>query len=393
MEQVMSIKSMFITMALKKMLISQKSKTQSLPEMMSALLNFDGKNSRALTGLARRTMVSSMTYIDDALIKADITPALMSSLNQLLIGYVLTALNIYNSVDRYKIVEQIIGRIANEDLMFEEVIDIIEDIKASFQATYVSNEDYDSAKIFTIEDAVKHLAVGRLIEFQFTVAESSSNTKTTDDGSGAPPEVETVISSKPGQVVVPIYVQLKPVVMPSEVAEQIIQLNFPASLMQRWKMVKAGEIRFFRDFIASVDEGIAQRKALKLDTSNVLNTFYFHKLKNKRRHVQSVAYGEKKNNLASSILIFDKETFDAACAKSSFKIDDAIARWRFFDESYAMMIVIVDQRYDLVDIYYNGISSKSELPFSSITQASKSKSGIDLHDLMKTIAKGAAPKF
>ncbi len=351
-------------------------KVRSITDMLYDIFSRDSDSVKSLSELSKKTMVSSMTYVEDTLIQDEIMVPLMGTLNQIYLSYVLTALHIYNSVDRYTVVSNIIGRISNEDLAVTTVSDIVAMINNEFGKVNVSTEAYENIKGLTLEDAVKHLAVGRLIEFDFKIESGV-------DKNGKPVTTSTIV---------PILVQLRPILMASQVASAIITLNFKASLRKRWKQVKAGEIAFFRDFIGAMDLTRKHDKALRKDTGNVLSKFYSKKNKSQGKYIDSIVNGKNKNNLASSILIFSKDTFEAATIEASLNFDKISDRNKFFNEAYAIMVVVVDPMYDMIDIYYNGIDSYSELPYSAIKQAN-SKSGIDLKEMMAAIAKGSAPKF
>lgn len=268
-----------------------------------------GPSSKSLTQLSKQTMVTSITYVDDTLINEDIAVPLMGALNQIYICYVLTALNIYNSVERYKFVQNTVGRLANEEIDPSSFINPVELIQNQFGKHQISEEAYESAKVFDVDSSVKHLSVGRLIEFDFDTSEveiSETFVNENRDEMGDTHKVTTANKSqrdtktKPGTVRVPIYVQMKPVLMPSKVAESIIKLNFTNLMSRRWKMVKAGEIKFFRDFVLGLDQAAQLKEALKADSTNVLFNFYFKKNKNMAKHSMKLVSNPKQgfNNAA-----------------------------------------------------------------------------------------------
>lgn len=361
--------------AVKKTIKDQQGKMQSIPDMLHSIFNQSmgsGDDVQSLTRLAKKTGVNSMVYIEDTLVEEDITVPLMSVLNELYISYVLVALNIYTSIDEHDVVSRSIGRIANESLeLIEPIIDPVAAIKEGFAKA--SAEISVEAKRDGIDETVKHLICGRLIDFEFVVG---------SDQKGSPVTVT-----------VPIFVQLRPVFMPSEVADAIVTLNFPGKLLRRWKMVKAGEIRFFRDFVLGLDLSAKEDKVIRKDRSNILAKFYNDKRKKQGKRFMSAVYGGKHNNLASSMIIFSKDTFEEALSNADLDWDDPLDRQQFFDESYSMVVVVVDQMYEVADIYYNGIPGVTNASFSAIKSTGGKNGGMDLTEVMKLIAKGAAPKF
>jgi hypothetical protein len=404
--------------------------SENLSMFFIRLMNLDGENFKSLTGISKQVQVSSMAYIEDSLVNTEIAVPLMGTLNQIYLGYVLTALNIYNSIGRSKTLREVVGRVANEDISLhiseENLID------QHFGKANVSTEGHDAAKIYNIEDAVKHLATGRLIEFEFNlnsiqmsefggggkdttvatdVSDNSRDTrfeKDTDangnvirgdnmhEAGGTLKEkgdtTKTTIKSLPGVVKVPLYVSVKPVLLPESVAKAIFKLNFPMSLKRRWMQVKTREISFFKDFLLSLDLINLHKKALRADKNNVLSRFYNDKAKKDRMRIKSAIFGNQKNNLASSMIIISKETFDTVAKEAKLNFANPNDRQKFFNESYSMMLVVVDEMYEMCDIYYNGITQPSEMPYKAIKQGN-TKSGVDMTEIMKTIAKGSAPRF
>jgi len=370
-----------------------------IQDFLIKYMDLDGDNYKSLTQATRKVQVTSTAYVEDSLVNTDIAVPLMGTLNQIYLGYVLTALNLYNSIGRSKTLSDMVGRVANEGLSIEPIISE-EDYIDKFFGKNLSlslEAKSDNAKIYTVEDTVKHLACGRIIEFEFELGwvdrkemlKSADELKSDTSVKGFKGEEKY----KSGTVTVSLYVSLRPVVLPDKVATQIFELNFPLSFKKRLMQVKTGEIRLFKDFFLSLDLIDKHKKALKVDKSNVLNKFYIEKTKKNKQKIVSNFADQKKNNLASSMIVISKDTYDEVKKNINIDLENANLRQKFFDESFTIMLVIVDEMYEMVDIYYNGIGSNSEIPYKAIKQVGLGKSGVDMADLMKTIAKGGPPRF
>lgn len=364
--------------------------TQDMPGMLNSLFNLDGDHGNALTTVVKKTLIGSNVYIEDALNKEDDTMVpLMSVLCQVYVGYILTALQIYQSVDRYRTISETIGRVATESLEVPGLEDV--DPQAILRAAFGDEEvaagleaARDSKMRNDIDEAVKHLAAGRLIEFDFHVARGENA------GEVNPTGVEHKGS---GIVTVPMYVQLYPTAMPSEVAKALVQFNYPERFWRRLAKAMSREIRFFRDFVLAMDLVERHNQILKQDRNNVLSDFYKDKITKQSKRVMDVLTGRNRNNIANSMLVISADTFKQINDESSIDLRNYADRQRFFNEAYAMILVVVDTNYNIIEMYYNGIPKKSEMPFRAVKQAGSTKSGIDIEELMQTIAKGAAPKF
>ncbi len=212
--------------------------------------------------------------------------------------------------------------------------------------------------------------LGKVIEFDFIVGKDDKN--------------------KPITVTAPIHVSLIPSSVTDNVATAFLELNFTPTMSRRWKQVKAGEISLFRDFLLSGDLVKKYAKAIKEDKSNALAEMVSTKNKNRGRHIMSML-GKTNNNVASSVLIFDRRTFDRASIEAGLDFKTYNDRQKFFDTALAMMVVVVDPLYDNVDIYFNGLEQGMSMPSSMVEKAGGS-SGVDMKEFMATLAKGA-PKF
>lgn len=361
------------------------STTDGIPGLVNRLYNLDGAHGTTLTSVVKKTLIGSTVYIEDSLINEEISVPLMGALNQLYTAYVIAALQIYESIDRYRTVSDSIGKVGTESFIVEALENT--DPVAVINQMLTGGTEALSDKKFRndIEEAVKHLAAGRMIEFDFNVTNVPELSKGGELGRTGVDKNRTVT--------VPLYVQLYPVGMPTEVAEAIIQLNYPEKFFRRLVKAYTREIRFFRDFILGMDAVAQHRKALKKDRNNVLNDFYNEKLLKQVRRVSDLLSGRVRNNIANSMVIVSAETFKKINDTSKIDLSNVADRQRFFNEAYAIALVVVDTDFNMIDFYYNGIPKKSELPFRAVKQAGSSKSGIDLEDVIRALATGNAPKF
>ena len=250
---------------------SSDTKYQDVPGMLNTIFNLDGDHGSAITTVVKKTLIGSNVYIESTLNNEDdFMVPLMSVLCQTYVGYVLTALQIYQSVDRYRTISNTIGRVATESITEEALanVDPKEIITSMFSGESTGMEALRDSKFRSdIDEAVKHLAAGRLIEFDFTV---SDTTKEIDDPSQK--------ADTRGLVTVPLYVQLYPTSMPPDVAEALVQFNYPERFWRRLAKAMSREIHFFRDFILGLDMVNRHDEVLKKDTNNVLSDFYKSKI-------------------------------------------------------------------------------------------------------------------
>lgn len=188
------------------------------------------------------------------------------------------------------------------------------------------------------------------------------------------------------------WLQLIPLLIPENVMDQFVSLNFK-SLDRRWIQLTTGEISFLKDFIAYADQRKALRKALKDDKSGALQSM----LDAKNRSVAKAGMKfsgmrPTQQNIANSILVYDKPSFDRICKKYNCKFNMPNHRAKFFDGTMAMMVIVVDSMTGFVTFYMNGLDAVAEYSTAQLkSRASSDK--FSIMDIMQAMSRNAAPKF
>lgn len=369
-----------------------------LYEMYTTMNNPEYSDS--LTGFSKMASVVSQVYIESKLIDEDIMVPLMGTLNQIYISYVLTALQLNNVISQYSVVRRALARVTTES--YQDVFDQIDSHFGLDKQSIVPS--MEASNIVEVDKKVAHLASGKVIEFDFIVGTGRSidtvdktETSGRSDGSGGSSTSTTQTDrrdNKPITVTVPIHVSLLPREVTSAVADAFLTLNFEQSVERRWAKVKAGEISLFRDFLLSRDLVARYSKAMKEDNTNALRGMLDSSNTSRNKKFQKIINkGEGSNNIASSILVFEKRTFDKAAHEGGFNFSHPADRQVFFDAALAMLVVVVDTMYNTIDIYYNSMSQYSTFTFRMIEKTGNAKDSIDMKTVMATLAKGSAPKF
>jgi hypothetical protein len=157
--------------------------------------------------------------------------------------------------------------------------------------------------------------------------------------------------------------------------------------------MKTGEISFWKDFILAQDMRKRRRKAMKSDKTGTLAEM-FERQQNSVSNawLKYITYYREKQNLANTILVFDKFTFDRACTRAGLNFDRYNSRQSFFNKTFAMMLMVIDQSYSKVYTYFHSLEARGEYSFTQLKAASKNEK-YDLTDIMKAYGMGQSPKF
>jgi len=338
----------------------------SMTETIQSVFSSTGDNANSMTSFSKTTSVNARAYVEESVVNEDISMPLMSYLNQVYIGYVLTTLQLGSVLDNYSVVKKTLSRVSTEEFhgVSKDATNLITDMFRS--KDNISTE----AAVVDLTKSIGAAACSKLIEFDFIVPSEKG----------------------PTTVKVPVNVSINPAVITKATAEAFLHLNFETNMKSRWLKYQAGEISLFKDLLFSRDLTDKFSKALREDKTNVLRDMFDTKNKNRFRDLSRLT-GTKKNNVASSILIFDKSTLDNSLSDSVVDFSRPTDRQKFFDSSLALICAVVDNNYKHIDIYFNGISNHSSHPFKHIEKLGGAKDGVDIKTLMATFAKGSAPRF
>lgn len=338
-----------------------------LTDLMTFIRDVRNQAASSVTSYTRDTGVVSRMYIEQQLANEDIIVPLISTLHQMYIGYILTALGLSNVVSGSKTVRDVLQLVSTESYM---------------DATLIMNKDFgigsrmgmeaDGAKMVDLDPQSQRLVAGKLIEFDMITGS---------------------YQGKPSIVKANIYVQLVPYVVQTEVIGAFASLNFTLDKSKRWAQYKAGEISLVKDYIMAGDLVAKHREALKADKSGVLAEMINRQHAGAAKYIMSLAGLTPENhNSASSIMIADKSTFERACHDAGINFHNVGERQGFFNKSFMMMVVLVDPMYNKIDLYLNGIQTRGEYTYNMINKVGKGKDA-DIKDMMAMFGQGSVPKF
>jgi len=215
-------------------------------------------------------------------------------------------------------------------------------------------------------------AVGKVIELKF-------NVKAKEDSKG-----------KPDEVTIPVVVKLDNMVIPSEVIDRIITSNKDEiTLGSRFKDAISGRISFIKDFLLCSDLIKAQKKTMIKDP-----TGYYNQLL--KRINNSRLYSALSGNISlagiSSIVVISEQDEQEVQKLIGGKLTNQKTRDIVFDNTSAMMIVVVDSEWERVSIYVKDIDGFSQNSFDSFKPMAD-KGNNNITDILKAFSLNNAPSF
>jgi hypothetical protein len=195
--------------------------------------------------------------------------------------------------------------------------------------------------------------------------------------------------------VVTLLVQMIPYIIAAQAAPMLLTATSSQSFSQRYAQWKAGEISFWRDLIFQVDQIKKTEEGVRSDKSGAFADYLKDVSKRDGGRLLNIFANasERKisSNYANSVMILSEDTVKAAKA-DGFDFDKEDTRNRFFLNSYAMMVFVVDDNFQTVALYMNGIEDVGHYGFDHFTSAKKG-GDIDLVQLLSALSQGRSPRF
>lgn len=246
--------------------------------------------------------------------------------------------------------------------------------KPSFSMESIFDED----KANTLGNSTQKLetfeklgsAVGKVMEVKFTVRGNDS--KISDD------------------ITIPVVVKLDNMVIPADVIDQILTANADEiTLGSRFKDAISGRIGFIKDFILCSDLIKTQKKTMIKDP-----TGYYNQLM--KRINNSRMYSALSGNISlagvSSIVVISEEDESFIQKQIGGKLTNEHTREIIFNNTSAMMIVVVDKEWERVSIYVKDIDGFSQNSFDAFKSMSD-KGNNNIADIIKAFSLNNAPSF
>ena len=359
----------------------------TVKELMDKLEDFKDRSVVSLTEYTKRTLITSRVYVEDQIASEDITPKLLKMLNQMYSGFVLTAIGLNNLIVNGRNIRQMTAPIATEayhafaDLVKEKFGDpAMEGSQQDVNDPNKKEEDKKEDK----DEKGKYSVDAKKLELQGNALFTGNL-------------LEAKIPGADGKTTLPLYfyVQLLPTVIPQPTMEEFMRANVSPSLKLRWAMWKAGEIKFFKDFIFEADRVAKRRKALKVDKDGFLREMEDHRakmLKEKVANMKNKEADARRRNLCNSIVLVTKRTMDVVCRDIGLNLKSFTQRQELMQDIFAVMLCVVDTNYGTVDLYMNGIEGRGEYNTKMIEAATKNKDAFDVKELLTLISAGSMPQ-
>lgn len=201
--------------------------------------------------------------------------------------------------------------------------------------------------------------------------------------------IQVTLTLQGHQVEIPVALRMRPMFAATIIMRELIAYgDIKESWSERWLRFKAGELSF-KDWLLQSDRIRHQKKLVTLDKNGILMDMIKRRSKNFEAAVKS---GQPSLGGASAMFIVSKDTMDYVQSVTGHNFDNEEIRELFFAANSAMMVVVVDDRWDRITIYTRGVSVGSDYSIRDFAKFGKGD-GPDIMEIFKAYQMGSAPRF
>lgn len=367
----------------------------------------------SLADVSKLTRVEPLTILSKDLINLEYMPDVQNTLLNMFCAYYLQAVDIMTKVHSVEVI-RLLDRLnpdrdASGFLLAEGLT--LEAYKHSLPMTSVTNlslEDDGKPPKVNLND-VNNLSVGKLIDIRIGYHEGydvqpgvagkgkngevppghkDHNPNLGNDAKGNPLKQQEY---KHGTANLQVAVRLMASVIPDDTITHILSHKAEDnSLIERYHAWRSGRISFIKDLIFAQDLIDEWKRAAIGDHSGTM-------LEIVRRVNNAKKFGLLTQNpslaSASNIFVISEETARAVESKLGGRLSNANVRAKAFENTYAMIIVVVDREYERVTFYTRGTASSTDVSIKEIKAANKGSKGPDIGDMLKSMMLGSASQF
>lgn len=245
--------------------------------------------------------------------------------------------------------------------------------KPAVEAVYSNDHDEDQSNV---------IASAPSRETQKQVADLALNLST-----GIMLNVEVSIDEHTATI--PVTVRLITTLTDPEVQKQMILYSAKdKSLKARYMGYRTGELSI-KDLMFATDLIDAHREGLLKDNSGKYAEIIKRKNKNRLSGMLSM---NPSVNVASNIMVMSKDNADLIEGEIGGKLSNYKLRQRIFKDTYLILMVVVDPRWEQVTIYHRGIPTPTDIGFKDLKN-SRGGNNLDMTEILKSYQLGRNPTF
>lgn len=333
---------------------------------------------KSLSDLTKLTRVEPLTIISEDLQNLEYLPDINQSLVNIFAGYYLQAVAILTKVNDVQVVKtldalnpdrDVTGFLLSGGLSKESINNLVlESYKHTLPLGNKPALENDKGGSINLAESV-NLSVGKMINVSIGYKDAKGETN---------------------KVTMPVNIRLMvSLIRSSLIVNLLTRHKVEHDMTERFHLWRAKRISFWKDLVWCQDMIDEEKKNLIQDQTGVLTEITRRASSNKR-------YGLLTQNpslaTASNIIVISKTEADEIGRTVGGKLANPSIRAKLFENTYAMILVVVDKEMERVTFYTRNIAASTDLSIKEIKSANKNR-GPDIADILKSLQMGSAPNF
>lgn len=193
------------------------------------------------------------------------------------------------------------------------------------------------------------------------------------------------------ELTVPVKFRLSVAVTNFEIIKNIFTYSKQDNtFIERFHAWRSGRISLINDLILCQDMIDASKKNMMKDSEGIYSEVI-------KRANNGKKYGLLANNpslaTASNIFIMTEQESKMIAQELGGKFNSKLVQRKMFDNTYAMIIVVIDRDWDMVTFYHRGISAPTTASIKDIQAGNKRNGSNEILEIFKSYNMGNAPTF
>jgi hypothetical protein len=346
----------------------------TLDKIVNVVTTYDAYvDDKSLIDASRLTSVEPLNIISRDLISADYMYDINLTLLNMFSAYYLQAISVLTKVTDVNVIRILDKLNPNRSSDLSTISNSLQNIaKESYEYTLPTSKSIslEAASDDTIKNLneIANLSVGKLLNVDISLPGKDSDAK---------------------PVTIPINVRLLTSVLSNSSLLNILGTKSDKDFTERYHAWKAGRISFIKDLIFCQDLIDEYKRSIIHDETGTMQEIV-------RRVNNSKKFGLLTQNpsmaSASNLFVITEEVAKELETQYGGKFTNAHIRNKLFENTYAMIIVVVDRDWERVVFYIRGINNGSSHSFKEIKAINKGK-GPDIADMLKALNMGSVPSF
>lgn len=200
----------------------------------------------------------------------------------------------------------------------------------------------------------------------------------------------TLGNAEGGTAKVPVMFRVIATIMPSSsMVQMLVDLTKNVTRRERTLEWRAGQLDTIKDVLFATDLVRARVQGLIKDSSGTYQELLTRRSKN---HTAAIVSGSRSINTASSIYILTKDTADQLERESGARLSDPNFRAKLVQNSYMMIMAVVDPQWENVVLYHAGIRQPTTVQIKDLKGVGKGKD-VDIVEVIKLLQSSNAPQY